>query len=113
MIKKKAARGKYPFGAARSAAQNPVPMAPGRSPDSIAQPMSLASLNGYFKKLAAATTNEKAVLEELVTNITTLTNRNAEMDDTIKKLAGEKRQLQQHLNSFQKKLSQEGSSGAA
>ena len=75
--------------------------------------MGLESFNGYFNNLAAEAIKEKAVLEELVTNITTLTNRNAEMDDTIKKLAGGKRQLQQHLNSFQKKLSQEGSSGAA
>ena len=52
------------------------------------QPMGLAALDRYFDNLAAAAANEKAVLEELVTNLTTLTSSNSEMDATIKKLIG-------------------------
>ena len=57
------------------------------------QPIDLAALDGYFDNLAAVATNEKAVLEELVTNLTTLTNSNAEMAATIKKLKGYNRQF--------------------
>ena len=66
------------------------------------QPMGLASLNRYFDNLVAAATNEKAVLEELVTNPTNLTTSNAEMAETIKNLTGENRKLHQQLNSSKK-----------
>ena len=75
------------------------------------QPMGLAALDGYFENLTAASTNEKAVLEELVTNINTLTTSNTEMGATIKKLTGENIQLQQKLNSLKKLVQEERSTG--
>ena len=63
-------------------------------------PMGLAALDGYFDNLAPAETNKKALLEELVTNLITLTTSKADMADTIKKIMGEDRQLQQQLNSL-------------
>ena len=41
-------------------------------------------IDGYFKNLAAAATNKKSVLEELITNLTILTNSNDEMTNIIK-----------------------------
>ena len=75
--------------------------------------MSLEALSGYFDNLAAAATNEKLVLEDLVANLTTLATSNAEMEDMIKKLTGENWQLQQQLNILQKKLPDNDSHGAA
>ena len=49
------------------------------------QPVSLEALNGYFENLAAVATNKKSVLDDLVSNLTTLTTSNVEMADTIKK----------------------------
>ena len=60
--------------------------------------MGLAALYGYFDNIAAAAMNEKAVLEELVKDLTTITTSNAEMTATTKKLTGENRQFQQQLN---------------
>ena len=60
--------------------------------------MGLASLGGYFDNLAASATDEKDVLEELVTNLPTLTTRNSEMEATIKKITGDNRRLNQQLN---------------
>ena len=60
--------------------------------------MGLAALYGYFDNIAAAAMNEKAVLEELVKDLTTITTSNAEMAATTKKLTGENRQFQQQLN---------------
>ena len=56
--------------------------------------MGLEALDGYFGTLVVAATNEKSVLEESVTNLTTLTTSNADMAATIKNLTGENRQLQ-------------------
>ena len=60
--------------------------------------MGLAALYGYFDNIAAAAMNEKAVLEELVKDLTTITTSNADMTATTKKLTGENRQFQQQLN---------------
>ena len=60
--------------------------------------MGLAALYGYFDNIAAAAMNEKAVLEDLVKDLTTITTSNAEMTATTKKLTGENRQFQQQLN---------------
>ena len=76
MIKKKATRGKYQFVAAHSATQHLTLTPPGGSPEINIQPMGLESHGGYFDKLVAAGTKRKVVLEELVTNTTTLTTRN-------------------------------------
>ena len=70
----------------------PAPL--GRDTKGNNKPMGLASLNRYFENIVVAAANEKAVLEELVTNLITLTIKNADMDATIKKLTRENRQLQ-------------------
>ena len=67
----------------------------GSEPEGNNTPMGLAALDGYFDNLAAAATNEKAVLDELVKKLTTLTTRNKEMEATIKKLTGKNRYMQQ------------------
>ena len=94
-IKRKATSGKSQFGTAYSATPPLEEDTAGND-----QPLSQAALNGYFDNLAAAEMNEKSVLEELVTNLTTLTISNAEMATTIKKLMGDNRQLHQQLNSL-------------
>ena len=71
-----------------------MPKQPGGAPTRDSQLMSLEALSGYFENLAAAATNEKLVLEDLVANLTTLATSNAEMEDMIKKLTGENWQLQ-------------------
>ena len=53
----------------------------------------LEALNGYFDKLYAATTNEKAVLAKLVANNKKLMVANEEIIIVIKKLTGENKQL--------------------
>ena len=59
-----------------SAKPHPDPISPGGDPERNIQLMGLAALGGYFYNLAKAEINEKAVLEELVTNLTTLTDSN-------------------------------------
>ena len=63
--------------------------------------MDLADLKRYFNNVAAEATNEKAALEELATNLATLTTRNAEMAAIIKKLTDEDTQLQQKLKNLE------------
>ena len=94
-IKNKAAGVKDQFGAANSA--TPPLIAPSPLWGDIEgnnKPMGLEALDGYFGTLVVAATNEKSVLEESVTNLTTLTTSNADMAATIKNLTGENRQLQ-------------------
>ena len=50
------------------------------------QPIGLAALDGYSNNLTAAATNEKAVMEQLVTNLITLTTSNTDMEATINKV---------------------------
>ena len=68
--------------------------------------MVLEALYGYSDNLATATTNEKAVLKELATNLANLTTSNAKIPDIVKKLTGENWQLQQQLKILQKNLPQ-------
>ena len=46
--------------------------------------MVLEALYGYSDNLATATTNEKAVLKELATNLANLTTSNAKIPDIVK-----------------------------
>ena len=93
-IKNKSTGGKYQFGAEHSATPLLVLATMGSDPEGNTL-MGLATLNGYYNNLAAAATNENSVLEELITNLitlttlTTLTTSNAEMSDTTKKLTGD------------------------
>ena len=84
-IKNKPAGRKYQFGAAHTA----TPLLGDDTMCNTAgnnQPMGLAGLNGYFNNILAAATNEKAVLEDLVINLTTFTTSNEDMDAIIKKI---------------------------
>ena len=72
----------------------------GGFPEINVHTMGLEAINGYFNNLAAAEMNIKSVLEKVVTNLATLTTRNAEMADSIKKMMGENWQLQKQLNSL-------------
>ena len=95
LIKKKAAGGKYQFGAANSA--TPPLLAPvllGGDTEGNNKQMGLSALDVYFDNvMAEAKMNEKSVLKELVTKLTTLTNSNVDMAATIKKIPGENIQL--------------------
>ena len=73
----------------------------------------LEALNGYFDNLAAATTNEKALLEQLVTNNKKLTVTNEEPVIVIKKLTRKNEQLQQEIDSLCNRASGDGNCGAA
>ena len=97
LIKKKSASRKDQFGVAHTVTP---PLGDDTAGNTAGknQPMGLAALNGYFNNIAAAATNEKAILEELATNLTTLTTSNAEMAATINKIRVENRKLQQKLN---------------
>ena len=90
VIKKKAAGGKDQFEATHSATPPLIASAP-MGGDNEGTPIGLSALDGYFDNIAADATNEESVLDELVTNLITLTTRNAEMAATIKKITGKNR----------------------
>ena len=52
------------------------------------------SLDGYFTNLAAAATNEKEILNQLVLNNTTLTNTNESLVALVNKKAGDLKNLE-------------------
>ena len=54
----------------------------------------------FFENLAAADTNDKAVLSQLTDNNTKLVNTNEELLASVKKLTSENRQLQQVINNL-------------
>ena len=56
--------------------KQPATAQPGGYPMIDTQPMIMEALDGYFDNLAAAATNEKLVLEDLVANLATLTTSN-------------------------------------
>jgi hypothetical protein len=97
-VKKLAADGQDQFGGMAAPGGNArgVRFAP-----VAAQPLPNAKyLEGYFNNLAAAATNEKAVLDQLVANNTTLTATNAEMVDAIKHLQATVQMLRQEMKEF-------------
>ena len=52
-------------------------------------------MEGFFDNLAAAATNNKAVLAQLADNNTKLVNTNEELEANVKRLTNEIKQLQQ------------------
>ena len=52
-------------------------------------------IEGFFDNLAAAATNDKAVLAQLANNNTKLVNTNEELAASVKRLTNETKQLQQ------------------
>ena len=61
-------------------------------------------MEGFFDNLAAAATNEKAVLAQLTDNNTKLVNMNEELAASVKKLTNENRQLQQEINTLRRRV---------
>ena len=97
-VKQLAADGQDQFGGVAAAAGNarPLQFAPVTAPP----PPNTNDLAGYFDNLAAAATNEKAVLDQLVASNATLTTTNAEMADAIKSLQANVQMLRQELLGF-------------
>ena len=60
------------------------------------------SLEGYFTNLAAAATNEKELLTQLVLNNTTLTTINESLMALVKKQAGDLKNLERELARLKK-----------
>ena len=69
-------------------------------PVSAPPPLNVKDLEGYFDNLAAAATNEKAVLGQLVANNTPLTETNAEMTEAVKHLQANVQMLRQEMKEF-------------
>ena len=61
-------------------------------------------MEGFFDNLAAAATNDKAVLAQITDNNTKLVNTNEELAASVKNLTNENRQLQQDINTLQRRV---------
>ena len=61
-------------------------------------------MEGFFDNLAAAATNDKAVLAQLIENKTKLVNTNEELAASVKNLTNENRQLQKEINTIQRRV---------
>ena len=59
-------------------------------------------MEGFFNNLAAAATNDKAVLSQLAENNTKLVNTNEELAASVKRLTNETKQLQQEINTLRR-----------
>ena len=70
--------------------------------------VSLKAFGGYFDNLAAATTNEKTVLEQIVASSAKLATTNKELMAVVKKLTNDNKDLQRETNCLKKR----GGSGA-
>ena len=99
-VKKLAAEGQDQFGGMAGAGQHPrggtssggtvvSPPAGGILPVTAPPPPTAQELEGYFDNLAAAATNEKAVLDQLVSNNTKLAATNATLAAAVKSLQEE------------------------
>ena len=60
------------------------------------------TLEGYFDNLAAATTNEKDVLKQLVSNNTTLATSNKSLVALVKKQQNDIKNLERELSNYKK-----------
>ena len=92
-VKAQAHRGNPKFGAANSAA-HPEDQLPLDAQHEGADE-NINTLEGYFTNLAAAATNEKELLNQLVLNNTTLTNSNESLVALVKKQANDLKNLEQ------------------
>ena len=105
-VKAQAHGGNTKFGAANSAAppesQRPLDAQHEGAGENITPP------EGYFTNLAAAATNEKEILNQLVLNNTTLTATNESLVALVKKQAGGLKNLEQELARLKKPQAQAG-----
>ena len=90
-VKAQAHGGNTKFGAANSAAcpEDQLPLDTQQEGASA----NINTLEGYFTNLAAAATNEKEILNQLVLNSTTLTNSNKSLVALMKKQANDLKNL--------------------
>ena len=97
-VKSQAHEGSTKFGAANSAArpEDQLPLNTHHEGDRG----DVKTLEGYFDNLAAAATNEKDVLNQLVLNNATLTNSNESLVALVKKQAKDLKNLERELAGF-------------
>ena len=70
-------------------------------------------MEGLFDNLAAAATNDKAVMAQLADNNTKLVNTNEELAASVKRLTNETKQLQQEINTLRQRGGAETLAAAA
>ena len=99
-VKTQAHRGNTKFGAANSAARPEDQLPLDTQHEGASE--NINTLEGYFTNLAAATTNEKELLNQLVLNNTTLTNSNESLVDLVKKQANDLKNLERELARLKK-----------
>ena len=61
-------------------------------------------MEGFFDNLAAAATNDKAVIAQLTDNSTKLVNTNEELAASVKNISNENIQLQQEINTLRQQV---------
>ena len=94
-VKAQAHGGNTKFGAANSAASPEAQLPLDAQHEGAGENMN--SLEGYFTNLAAAVTNEKELLTQLVLNNTTLTTTNKSLAALVKKQAGDIKNLEREV----------------
>ena len=99
-VKAQAHGGNTKFGAANSAAcpEDQLPLDTQHEGASA----NINTLEGYFTNLAAAATNEKVLLNQLVLNNTTLTNSNESLVALVNKQANDLKNLERELARLEK-----------
>ena len=102
--KRRAAGGRDEFGSAHvaSVAGRQAVEAPLRNVDEDEAVLDREAMDGYMDNIAAAATNQKELLEQLVENNTKLAASNEELVATNKKLTNECRQLREENNSLRR-----------
>ena len=94
----KAHEGSTKFGAANSAARPEDQLSLDTQHEGARK--NVKTLEGYFTNPAAAATNEKDILNQLVLNNTTLTNSNESLVALVKKQANDLKKLERELAHF-------------
>lgn len=113
--KDQAAEGGGQFGGAHAAVGNKIASDAEATGSSVRNTLGnqavMDEIAGYFDNLAAATTTERAVLEELVKANATLTSTNEELVGVVKRLTGENKSFQQEVNEFRRRLGNDAAGG--
>ena len=110
-INKIALKGQDQFGAANEAGVGVPPGATNRNTkphlateDEFNTGRGTTEMEGLFDNLAAAATNDKEFLSQLIDNNTKLVNTNKELSASVKNLTNENRQLQQEINTLRRRV---------
>ena len=83
----------------------------GGATDKGGDEVDMKDLEGYFDNLAAATTNNKSVLEQQVANNAKLAVTNEELVTIVKKLSNKNKDLQQETYHLKKKVGSRATQG--